>query len=48
MGGLKPAGKPFTFSARLRKAGSWRVRVAYEGRAPWKKASSRYFTFRVR
>ena len=48
VGGLKPAGKPFTFSARLKKSGSWRVRVAYQGRAPWKGTASRYLTFRVR
>jgi predicted secreted protein len=48
VGGLKPAGKPFAFTARLKKAGRWRVRVAYQGQAPWKKTSSKYFTFRVR
>ncbi len=48
VGGLKPAGKPFTFSAKLKQAGRWRVRVAYRGQAPWKRTASKYFAFRVR
>jgi hypothetical protein len=48
VGGLKPAGKPFTFSAKLRMAGSWRVRAAYQGQAPWRRTASTYFAFRVR
>jgi hypothetical protein len=46
--GLKSANKPFTFKQRLKRAGSWRVRVQYLGKAPLKKSASRYATFRVR
>jgi hypothetical protein len=48
VGGLKPANKGFTFTAKVKKAGRWRVRTTYAGVAPWKKASSKYLTFRVR
>jgi hypothetical protein len=47
-GGLKPANKPFTFKAKLKNKGKWRVRVVYQGQAPWKKASSKYLTFKVK
>ena len=46
VGGLKPAHKPFAFTARLRP-GRWRVRVVYRGQAPWKRATSRYLYFRT-
>jgi hypothetical protein len=48
VGGLKPANKAFTFKARLRKTGSWKVRVVYVGQAPYKKAASKSFAFRVK
>jgi len=48
VGGLKPASKPFTFRAKLKKRGAWRVRVVYQGQAPYKRATSKYLTFRVR
>jgi hypothetical protein len=48
VGGLKPANKPFTFKAKLKKKGTWRVRVVYQGQAPWKKASSKYLAFKVK
>ncbi|QEC47109.1 cellulase family glycosylhydrolase [Baekduia soli] len=48
IGGLKPAAKPFSFSARLKLAGAWRVRLVYRGQAPWRKTTSRYLTFRVK
>jgi hypothetical protein len=47
VGGLKPAGKPFTFKAKLKMKGKWRVRVVYQGQAPWKKTASKYLTFSV-
>jgi len=48
VGGLKPASKGFTFSAKLKKKGTWRVRVVYNGVAPYRRATSKYLTFRVR
>jgi hypothetical protein len=47
-GGLKKANKPFVFKQKLKRAGRWRVRVTYLGKAPLKKSSSRYVTFKVR
>jgi hypothetical protein len=47
-GGLKPANKKFTFRLKAKKAGRWRVRVVYQGRAPWKKTTSKWVSFRVR
>jgi hypothetical protein len=47
-GGLKPANKPFTFKNKLKNKGSWRVRVVYQGQAPWKKATSKYLTFKLK
>jgi hypothetical protein len=47
-GGLKPANKPFTFKAKLKNKGKWRVRVVYQGQAPWKKASSKYLNFKLK
>jgi hypothetical protein len=48
VGGLKPASKSFTFKAKLKNKGKWRVRVTYAGQAPWKKATSTYRTFTVK
>lgn len=48
VGGLKPASKPFTFKAKLKRKGVWRVRVVYKGLAPYTAARSKYLTFRVR
>jgi hypothetical protein len=48
VGGLKPANKPFNFKAKLKMKGKWRVRVVYQGQAPWKRATSKYLTFTVR
>jgi hypothetical protein len=48
VGGLKPANKPFTFKAKMKHKGKWRVRIVYQGQAPWKKTSSKYLTFKVK
>jgi hypothetical protein len=48
VGGLKPASKPFTFKAKLKHRGRWRVRVVYNGQAPWKKTRSKFLQFRVK
>lgn len=48
VGGLKPANKAFTFKAKLKLKGQWRVRLVYLGQAPYKKTSSKYLTFKVR
>jgi hypothetical protein len=48
VGGLKPANKPFTFKAKLKLKGKWRVRVVYQGQAPWKKTTSKYLTFTLK
>jgi hypothetical protein len=48
VGGLKPANKAFTFQAKLKQTGKWRVRVVYQGQAPWKKVASKYLTFTVK
>lgn len=48
VGGLKPANKPFTFTAKLRQGGRWRVRVSYASVAPWKSAASKWLLFRAR
>jgi hypothetical protein len=48
VGGLKPANKPFTFKAKLKLKGKWRVRLVYLGQAPWKTTSSKYLTFTVK
>jgi hypothetical protein len=48
VGGLKPANKPFSFKAKLKLKGQWRVRLVYQGQAPWKKTSSKFLTFRVK
>jgi Glycosyl hydrolase catalytic core/Bacterial Ig domain len=48
VGGLKPANKAFTFKAKLKYKGKWRVRVVYQGQAPWKKVTSKWITFTVK
>ncbi|HEX6389478.1 MAG TPA: Ig-like domain-containing protein [Solirubrobacteraceae bacterium] len=48
VGGLKPANKRLKATVRLPKAGRWRVRIVYAGRAPYKRLTSKYVTFRVR
>lgn len=48
VGGLKPANKAFTFKAKLKNKGKWRVRVVYRGQAPYKKTTSKYLTFKVK
>jgi hypothetical protein len=48
VGGLKPANKAFTFKAKLKYKGKWRVRVVYQGQAPWKKVTSTWITFTVK
>lgn len=48
VGGLKPANKAFTFKAKLKYKGKWRVRVVYQGQAPWKKVTSKWMTFTVK
>lgn len=48
VGGLKPASKPFTFKAKVKHTGRWRVRVVYQGQAPWKKTRSKFLQFRVK
>jgi hypothetical protein len=46
-GGLRPAGKPFTFTQRFKGAGRWRVTVRYVGAAPYRASStSKAFTIR--
>jgi polysaccharide biosynthesis protein PslG len=48
VGGLKPANKPFTFKAKLKLKGKWRVRIVYQGQAPWKKTTSKYLAFKLK
>jgi hypothetical protein len=48
VGGLKPANKPFTFKAKLKFKGKWRVHVIYQGQAPWKRVTSKWLTFTVK
>lgn len=47
-GGLALASKPFRFRANLRRRGHWRVRVVYQGVAPWKRAKTKYTYFRLK
>lgn len=47
-GGLKSAGKSFTFKYQPKQKGSWRVRVTYAGVAPYKAVSSKFTYFKVR
>ena len=46
IGGLKSANKPFSFKAKLKYKGLWRVRVVYAGVPPYKAATSKWVTFR--
>lgn len=46
VGGLKPANKPFSFKAKLKYKGAWRVRVVYKGVPPYKSVTGRWVTFR--
>jgi len=46
VGGLKPAHKKFTFKAKLKFKGRWRVRMAYLGQPPWKQRNSKFTYFR--
>ncbi len=48
MGGLKPAGGPFAFKAKLKLRGQWRVRVVYKGVPPYKGVTTKFLSFRVR
>ncbi|HEY4097085.1 MAG TPA: Ig-like domain-containing protein [Baekduia sp.] len=48
VGGLKPASKAFSFKAKVKYKGKWRVRVTYAGQSPYKKATSKYVTFTVK
>jgi len=48
VGGLKPANKAFVFAAKLRKSGTWRVRVLYHGVAPYKSTGSKSLVFHVK
>jgi hypothetical protein len=48
VGGLKPANKPFSFKAKLKLKGKWRVRLVYKGQAPYKKTASKFLTFKVK
>lgn len=48
IGGLKPANKPFTLTAKLTKPGKWRVRAVYQAKAPWKATQSAYVYFTVK
>jgi hypothetical protein len=45
---LKPAAKPFTVRQRLRRAGSWRVRVRYLAPKPLKASASPWAYFSVK
>lgn len=48
MGGIKTASRPFAFTAKLKRTGLWRVRFVYEGLAPYKRVSSKFFVFRLK
>ena len=47
--GTKAANKPsgFVFSQKLKFAGQWRVRVIFEGKAPYKKTVGKWIKFKV-
>jgi len=47
IGGLRPANKRLKATVTLKQAGRWRVRVVYRGKAPYKKLSSKYVSFRA-
>jgi len=46
-GGLKPANKPFTFRQKLKRAGTWRVKVKYVNVAPYKSSTATSMPFHV-
>jgi hypothetical protein len=46
--GLKNANKPFTFTQRVSRSGTWRVQVRYLGQAPLKPSSARPLLVRVK
>jgi hypothetical protein len=48
VGGLKPANKRLKATVALPRAGRWRVRVVYRGRAPYKRMTSKYVLFAAR
>jgi Big-like domain-containing protein len=47
-GGLKPANKPFKFKQKLKRSGTWRVKVTYVGVAPYKAATITSRPFQAR
>ena len=47
-GGLKPANKPFTFRQKLKRSGTWRVKIKYVNVAPYKSSTAMTKAFRVR
>jgi Big-like domain-containing protein len=47
-GGLKPANKAFTFKQKLRRSGTWRVKVKYVNVAPYKSSTATSKPFHVR
>jgi hypothetical protein len=44
----KGANRTLTFKQKLKYKGQWRVRLVYQGKAPFKKTPSKWKTFRVR
>jgi len=44
----KAANKPFTFSQKLAKKGSWRVQVSFVGNGPYKTVKAKRLSFKVR
>jgi Bacterial Ig domain len=46
-GGLKPANKPFTFRQKLKRAGTWRVKIKYVNVAPYKSSTATSKPFHV-
>ena len=44
-GGSRNANRPFVFHQKLKYAGRWRVRIAYMGQKPYKKAKTCWITF---
>jgi Big-like domain-containing protein len=46
-GGLKPANKPFTFKQKLKRSGTWRVRIKYVNVAPYKSSIATSKPFHV-
>ena len=47
-GGLKPANKPFTFRQKLKRSGTWRVKVKYVNVAPYKSSTATSKSFHIR